>query len=286
MIFQLMQVMSAPLIASAAYYLVYPGSRATFVAIAFISGFSSETILLWIRNIVTKLEPEKVEKSQVIVTPGHLDFCEQSKGTTSSPKTLLLANRGQTPVTVSGVDTSPDFAWAHTKPAAGGTPTNLPFTVAATGAHEISVNFKPAEIGTRDGDLSITDNGVGGPRVVRLTGTGTADSVAPPTGGEPAAGDGDGAEQVTSIQLSQGHVDFGSLPPGTTHRAEPLRLINTGDGAVEVEISVDGDFDCTPKGRLTIEREQLLTITFTPSAPGARAGRLTLNTEGRSSRSH
>lgn len=278
MIFQLMQVLSAPLIATAAYYLIDPGSRATSVAVAFISGFSSETILLWIRNIVTKLEPEKTEKSQVIVTPGQLDFGEQPKGTTSPSKTLLLANRGETPVTVSAMNASPDFAWAHTTPAAGGTPTDLPFTVPATGTHEISMTFKPIETGSREGDLSITDNGTGGPRIVRLTGTGTDDGLASQAERQ-RPGDVD-TEQATSVQLSREQIDFGRLPDGTTERSEPLRLINTGDAVVHVDIAVEGSFDCSPKGRLAIEREQLLTITFKPAAPGSHAGQLTLSSEG------
>lgn len=58
MIFQIMQVISAPLIAITAYYLIDPGSRAATVVLGFSSGFASETILLAIRALVDKLKPE------------------------------------------------------------------------------------------------------------------------------------------------------------------------------------------------------------------------------------
>jgi hypothetical protein len=52
-----MQVISAPLIAITAYYLIEPELRATSVALAFTSGFASETVLLAIRALVEKLKP-------------------------------------------------------------------------------------------------------------------------------------------------------------------------------------------------------------------------------------
>jgi hypothetical protein len=55
--FQIMQFLSAPLIAVTAYYLVAPDSRAATAALAFSSGFASEPILLAIRSAVDKLSP-------------------------------------------------------------------------------------------------------------------------------------------------------------------------------------------------------------------------------------
>ena len=58
LVFQIMQVVSAPLIAITAYYSIEPGSRATSVALGFASGFASETVLLAIRALVEKLVPK------------------------------------------------------------------------------------------------------------------------------------------------------------------------------------------------------------------------------------
>ena len=58
LVFQIMQVISAPLIAITAYHLIEPGTRATSVTLGFVSGFASETVLLVIRALVEKVEPK------------------------------------------------------------------------------------------------------------------------------------------------------------------------------------------------------------------------------------
>jgi hypothetical protein len=64
LVFQILQVISAPLIAITAYYLVEPGSRASSVALGFSAGFTSETILLAIRALIEKLEPKTKTQTQ------------------------------------------------------------------------------------------------------------------------------------------------------------------------------------------------------------------------------
>jgi len=51
LVFQIMQVVSAPLIAIAAYYLIKPDQVGATVAIGFAAGFASEPILMAIRNM-------------------------------------------------------------------------------------------------------------------------------------------------------------------------------------------------------------------------------------------
>lgn len=57
LVFQIMQVFSAPLIVMAAYYLLGPDTRTTSVLVGFASGFASEPILLAIRSLAEKLKP-------------------------------------------------------------------------------------------------------------------------------------------------------------------------------------------------------------------------------------
>lgn len=63
MVFQIMQVVSAPMIALTAYYLILPDTRTTSVIIAFVSGFASETILRLLRiaadGLTEKLDTAK-----------------------------------------------------------------------------------------------------------------------------------------------------------------------------------------------------------------------------------
>ena len=57
LVFQIMQVFSAPLIVMAAYYLFGPDTRTTSVLVGFASGFASEPILLAIRSLADKFKP-------------------------------------------------------------------------------------------------------------------------------------------------------------------------------------------------------------------------------------
>ena len=57
LVFQIMQLVSAPLIAITIYHLVAPASRATAIVLGFASGFASEPILLGIRALIEKLFP-------------------------------------------------------------------------------------------------------------------------------------------------------------------------------------------------------------------------------------
>ena len=59
LVFQIMQVLSAPLIAVTVYYILRPGSLTESVVVGFGSGFASEPILLLIRGLVEKLSPAK-----------------------------------------------------------------------------------------------------------------------------------------------------------------------------------------------------------------------------------
>ena len=60
LLFEMMQVLSSPLIAIAAYYLFHPQSQGASVALGFVAGFASHTILLTIRSVTDTLTPQKV----------------------------------------------------------------------------------------------------------------------------------------------------------------------------------------------------------------------------------
>lgn len=64
LIFQIMQVVSAPLIAMTAYYLFAPSSPIISVLLGFASGFTSESILQHIQAAIMKLQPTKNDKKE------------------------------------------------------------------------------------------------------------------------------------------------------------------------------------------------------------------------------
>ncbi len=57
LVFQMVQFISAPLIAILAYYLIAPSTTQAAVALAFTAGFASESILLMVRAVAEKLAP-------------------------------------------------------------------------------------------------------------------------------------------------------------------------------------------------------------------------------------
>jgi hypothetical protein len=66
LVFQIMQVLSAPLIAITVYYIIKPAAVMTSVVLGFGSGFASEPILLIIRGLVEKLTPAKAAEPSPI----------------------------------------------------------------------------------------------------------------------------------------------------------------------------------------------------------------------------
>ncbi|RKP48402.1 carboxypeptidase-like regulatory domain-containing protein [Trinickia fusca] len=61
-VFQIMQLITAPFIAMVAYYAIAPNGVASGIALAFMSGFGSELVLLQIRGVVEGLHPKSSVK--------------------------------------------------------------------------------------------------------------------------------------------------------------------------------------------------------------------------------
>lgn len=61
LIFQIVQFISAPFLAILAYYLIEPSNLTNSVALAFVAGFASETILLMVRSVANKISPGNTE---------------------------------------------------------------------------------------------------------------------------------------------------------------------------------------------------------------------------------
>jgi hypothetical protein len=104
LVFQVMQVISAPLIAIAAYHLVEPDTPKVSVLLGFISGFASEIILLHILAATRKLsgsstlEPGANLAISIVFAPtsagarsGTLTITDNAPG---SPRTIALSGEG------------------------------------------------------------------------------------------------------------------------------------------------------------------------------------------------
>jgi hypothetical protein len=103
----------------------------------------------------------------VQLVPTTLNFGTQPVGTRSLPKRITLTNKGGaavniTSISITGINAK-DFAETNT----------CGKSVASGASCFIKVTFKPLAKGKRMADVSVYDNGGGGPQEVGLTGTGT-----------------------------------------------------------------------------------------------------------------
>jgi hypothetical protein len=137
---------------------------------------SAETATLVITD-GDSTSPQNISLSGAGAAPGvgfaptSLAFGNQVLNTTSTAKPVTLTNTGSAALTINSIAASGDFAATST--GASACPIS-PATLAAGANCTINVTFTPTALGARAGTLSVTDNAVGSPHTVGLTGTGIA----------------------------------------------------------------------------------------------------------------
>ena len=99
----------------------------------------------------------------VTLTPESATYPKRTVGTTSPAKTFTLSNSQNISLDSIAIGTTGDFAVSATT-----CTTSLP----AKGKCKISVTFTPTAIGTRTGQLSVSNNASNSPQTASLTGTG------------------------------------------------------------------------------------------------------------------
>jgi hypothetical protein len=189
----------------------------------------------------------------VSLKPSILTFATQTIGTTSSPQSTTLTNTGSAPVSISTIATSGPFSETND------CPSSMP-----VGAHcQIRVTFAPTAKGNASGKLSVTDNAVGSPQTVALSGTGTA------------------------VQLSPIAINFGDQKVGTQSVAAPIQLTNVGTTTLSIsQIGITGrnpqDFSETNNCGTSVKAGSSCTIkvTFKPTVKGQRSASVAVSDDG------
>ena len=97
------------------------------------------------------------------ITPNSLSFAAQKVGTTGAPQLITVDNPGATPLKVSSITISGDFAETN----------NCPAKLTVGKSCTITVTFTPTVTGTRTGTLSIKDFALSSVQKNTLTGSGT-----------------------------------------------------------------------------------------------------------------
>jgi uncharacterized repeat protein (TIGR01451 family) len=188
----------------------------------------------------------------VALAPGSITFAAQILGTTSAPQNVTLMNSGNAVLTITGITITGDFAQTNN------CGMNLPAGTSCT----FQVTFSPLVAGTRAGQLSVSHDAAGSPHVVALSGAGV-------TPGPIAA-------------LSSTSLTFAARNVNTTSAAQPVTLTNTGNAVLNISsIAVTGDFAQTNNcgATLAVSVSCTISVTFTPTVSGARAGAVTITTD-------
>jgi hypothetical protein len=199
---------------------------------------------IWMAPLLTAAE----DMTTATATPASLTFASQVFGSSSSAKTVTLKNTGTQPLTTTFIFASGDFSETD----------NCQNTaVAAGGSCAIQVTFTPTQTGSRTGLLTINTNVIGGQLTVALTGTGA------PSG---------------ALSLSPATISFGGWEVGTTATAVQVTANNSGSPAVAFTSSVSGAFSLASNScgsSVPAQNSCNLTVTFSPTQPGAATGTLT-----------
>ncbi len=196
-----------------------------------------------------------VNGPMVKVTPTSLAFGVVPIGVVSTGQTVTVMNTGTLTVTFTNVSTTGPFQR-----------TNQCTAPLAPGAScTIMVFFKPKVIGQATGTLSITDNAVGSPQTVALSGTGTAVGLTPPS------------------------LNFGNQAVGTTSQPRTITVKNVAaTGNLKItNVTTTGtnasDFAITSNNcpaSLAPGATCTVMVTFTPGALGSRSGNVQFTDNG------
>ena len=201
---------------------------------------------IWQIPLLTAVAPLQ---PAMTLSPTALIFGAQAVGTASAAQTVTVTNTGSASLTVSSIATSGDFSETDTCTAAIG-----PSLTCA-----IKVTFLPSATGNRSGLLTVFGNVAGGQATVSLTGNASAG---------------------TTVILTPVALSFPSTVIGATSAVENIAISNTGSSAVAMQAPVvAGDFAITANTcgvSLGAGVGCTVSITFAPTASGARAGSFTI----------
>ena len=220
----------------------------TFYSLGLLTSVDVDNVAAYIASKCSPAAPA------VSLTPSPLAFGDQQVNTTSAAKVITLKNTGTAVLNIGGItSSSADFAQTNACGASLGA--GLSCT--------ISVSFKPTTLGAKTATISVSDTAAGSPHSVSLSGNAVA-APAPAITLTPNTG-----------------LTFGNVTVGTASAMQTVTLKNTGTANLTLTtISVAGtngpDFSkagsCANGATVAANATCTVTVTFTPSAVGARTG--------------
>lgn len=179
-----------------------------------------------------------------------LTFADQPESTTSRTQPITITNTGAIGLGITSVTVNGDFAKTE----------NCTMQVVNAGSScTINVSFTPQALGTQSGQLTIAGNLSGGSVVVNLSGKGTV---------------------ASTVQLTPGSIDFGTVEDGTT--SAPLQVSAQNPTATAIHassVTVTGPFLISSNvcgTSIAPNSSCQINIEFQPTTPGPATGVLTM----------
>ena len=187
------------------------------------------------------------------LAPAGLNFGVSVIGSGTAPQAETLTNTGSSDLAISGVTiggtNAADFTLSNTCGAS-----------LAAGEHcNLSLTFTPSQLGQRSASLAVTDDGVGSPQMLSLSGMG-----------------GDSGPNAT---FSPTTLNLSNEVIGTTSKAQAITLYNYGTADLSItNIATSTVFsetnNCSPT--LGSGASCTINVTFAPSAAGSVTGSLSV----------
>jgi hypothetical protein len=188
-----------------------------------------------------------LNKPVIALYPNQLTFPAQPVGVTSAPQTVTVTNLGIKTLQISSIVAKGDFAETS----------NCNSTLTDGTQCSITATFTPKAVGASTGSLTITDNALGSPHVIGLTGSSGA-----------------------AVSLSSTSLTFAGQEVSTTGARQAVTLTNTGsEPLIITSLTASGDFAETNTcgSSVAIGVNCTISVTFTPTAGGPRTGAITIN---------
>lgn len=192
------------------------------------------------------------------ISPGSFAFGNQAVGAASAAQSFTITNSTSQTVAFTTIGftgtNSGDFSDT----------TDCGATLASAAVCTVHVTFTAGAVGARSGALSLSDDAPGSPQTVGLTGTGV---------------------NASAVRLSATTITFPGETVGTASTPQSVTLTNTGNVTLNISsIAVTGtnagDFTLVPASScaatVAVHDTCAISVTFTPSATGARDAAVTL----------
>jgi Beta-propeller repeat/HYDIN/CFA65/VesB-like, Ig-like domain len=212
---------------------------------------------------VAKLAPNDLPNIAII--PQKIYFGSQTVNVRSSVQTVTIINAGTATLNIQGIIMAPVSSTTGVTTATdfsvdtGNCIGNL---VAGGASCTLNVAFTPSATGSETGQISITDNAANSPQTITLT--------------------GDGVSVATQVTVTPTSLPFGNEPVGSITAPQKVTITNTGTATLTIsKITANGDYLQTNTCEallnvLNVGQSCIVSVSFQPTATGARNGTLTI----------